>query len=76
MNIQQLEQKTIKSCVSTSIKASAVAVSETAIGAIAFAKSFGHIGRIIELNLAMEVVELEAERALTSTKQNETVEVA
>lgn len=68
MNIQQLEQKTIKSCVATSIKASAVAVSETAIGAIAFAKSFGHIGKIIEINLAMEVMELEAEMSLAKTK--------
>lgn len=68
MNIQQLEQKTIKSCVATSIKASAVAVSETAIGAIAFAKSFGHIGKIIEMNLAMEVMELEAEMSLAKTK--------
>lgn len=68
MNIQQLEQKTIKSCVATSIKASAVAVSETAIGAIAFAKSFGHIGKIIEINLAMEVMELEAEMSLAKTE--------
>ena len=68
MNIQQLEQKTIKSCVATSIKASAVAVSETAIGAIAFAKSFGHVGKIIEINLAMEVMELEAEMSLAKTE--------
>ena len=68
MNIQQLEQKTIKSCVATSIKASAVAVSESAIGAIAFAKSFGHIGKIIEINLAMEVMELEAEMSLAKTE--------
>ena len=75
MNIQQLEQKTIKSCVATSIKASAVAVSETAIGAISFAKAFGHVGKIIEINLAMEVVELEAEMSLARTKQT-TQEVA
>lgn len=75
MNIQQLEAKTIKSCVATSIKASAVAVSETAIGAISFAKAFGHVGKIVEINLAMEVAELEAELALTLTKQT-TQEVA
>ena len=68
MNIQQLEQKTIKSCVATSIKASAVAVSETAIGAISFAKAFGHIGKIVELNLAMEVAELETEMSLAKTE--------
>lgn len=68
MNIQTLESKTIKSCVSTSIKATAVAVSETAIGAISFAKAFGHIGKIVELNLAMEVAELESDMALTKTK--------
>lgn len=68
MNIQQLEAKTIKSCVATSIKATAVAVSETAIGAISFAKSFGHVGKIIELNLAMEVAELETEMSLAKTK--------
>lgn len=74
MNIQQLEQKTIKSCVATSIKASAVAVSETAIGAISFAKAFGHVGKIIELNLAMEVAELEAEMSLSKTKTAEVSE--
>ncbi len=68
MNIQQLEQKTIKSCVATSIKASAVAVSETAIGAISFAKAFGHIGKIVEINLAMEVMELETEMSLAKTE--------
>ena len=71
MNIQQLEQKTIKSCVATSIKASAVAVSETAIGAISFAKAFGHVGKIIETNLAMEVNDLESEMSLSKTKETQ-----
>lgn len=71
MNIEVLEQKTIKSCVATSIKATAVASTEFAIGAISFAKSFGHVGKIVELNLAMEVAELESEMSLAKTKVEE-----
>ena len=71
MNIQQLEQKTIKSCAATCTKASAIAFAEAAIGAISFAKAFGHVGKIIELNLAMEVVELEAEMSLVKTKETQ-----